>query len=494
MQKLPRITLVVSLLLIAGLAYLGFNAEIIDGRERGDLLKFLGRFHPLILHLPVGFLVLLGVFEYAGNWKRFDYLKKASGLVLGLSVITVMIAVATGYLLAYSHGSAEAAVIAHMRFGVVLGILSLILLVVKAIAAKSVQRYWGNLYQGVLGVTLLVLFVVGHQGGSITHGEDYLTKHMPNPLRVVFGLPVKEREVIYTVQEIKVYEHLVEPVFEQNCMSCHNPSKKEGGLDMTTLAGMRLGGDSGIASYVAGDVKASELYRRITLDPEHEEYMPTEGKPPLSEDEVNLLAWWITEAVQPGVTIAAITDIPVPIFSYAESAFLRMLSPEELQKIVDERNALYVQAADLNEELGILLGPMEPDSFNLRLETFSVQNVFDDTALTNLEPIAHRIVSADLSGTQITDAALEVIGAFENLSSLNISNTGINGENLEYLVGLSKLKNLNLFNSQIDMASIAYLSQLQQLETLYIYNTPLSNAPQIEELVTALPNTQIVYN
>ncbi len=44
---------------------------------------------------------------------------------------------------------------------------------------------------------------------------------------------------------------------------------------------------------VAGDPKASELVRRITLPPDDDDYMPSDGRKPLSSDEVHAVEQWI---------------------------------------------------------------------------------------------------------------------------------------------------------------------------------------------------------
>ena len=38
----------------------------LDGRAHGDWMQFLGRFHPTLLHLPIGLIVLVPVLEIAG--------------------------------------------------------------------------------------------------------------------------------------------------------------------------------------------------------------------------------------------------------------------------------------------------------------------------------------------------------------------------------------------------------------------------------------------
>ncbi len=44
------------------------------------------------------------------------------------------------------------------------------------------------------------------------------------------------------------------------------------------------------------NLSESELYRRITLDPGHEDFMPTDGKTPLTKSETEMIRWWIENA------------------------------------------------------------------------------------------------------------------------------------------------------------------------------------------------------
>ena len=50
---------------------------------------------------------------------------------------------------------------------------------------------------------------------------------------------------------------------------------------------------------VAGSLEKSDLYRRITLPTDDEEFMPTDGKPALKPDEIKLIAEWIMAGAQP---------------------------------------------------------------------------------------------------------------------------------------------------------------------------------------------------
>ena len=67
-------------------------------------------------------------------------------------------------------------------------------------------------------------------------------------------------------------------------------------LPMTWM--LMEGGDSG-PPVIAGSLEKSDLYRRITLPTDDEEFMPTDGKPALKPDEIKLIAEWIMAGARP---------------------------------------------------------------------------------------------------------------------------------------------------------------------------------------------------
>ncbi len=89
------------------------------------------------------------------------------------------------------------------------------------------------------------------------------------------------------------YSREVLPIFKRSCMGCHNPQKKKGKFDMTTVAALRAGGKSG-NPIVPGDAAGSRLYKMICgPDPE----MPEDGDA-LKEAEVALVGRWIRQGAK----------------------------------------------------------------------------------------------------------------------------------------------------------------------------------------------------
>ena len=420
----------------------------------------------------------------------FSKLKDSTSVVLFLCIIATLLAISTGLILAYGSGSSEALVVYHMRVSLLLGIFSLGLGLLKLYGEKIALVLS---YKIVLIATFGLLFISSHNGGSITHGEDYLTKYMPNTIRPLFGLEVEEEVFVSSVEDLVVYQDVVHQVFEQNCNTCHNPNKMKGELNMETFEGLMKGGEMGY-SIAVGDLDDSELYFRITLPHDDEDFMPSDGKPPLSDLEVELIAWWIEKGADPNLTVAEYGEIPAPIYNYFQSVFDSMVSEEELEAREIQRQALYAELAEIQNDLGIILIPIEPNASKFSVETFAIQKAFDDAALQSLVPYADKIIEADFSNTKLTDLSISTLAKFENLESLNLSKTDIVGQEIGNLAQLDKLQSLNLYATKLTRDSVSELSKLAQLKNLYLFQTDLYEESVISELKEALPACNFVLN
>jgi hypothetical protein len=85
------------------------------------------------------------------------------------------------------------------------------------------------------------------------------------------------------------YFREVWPVIQRRCQGCHQPSVKQGNLDLTQYEGFRAGGKSG-AAFVPGDPDNSLVFALISG--KREPRMPL-GLPPLEEDQIKLFQGWI---------------------------------------------------------------------------------------------------------------------------------------------------------------------------------------------------------
>ncbi len=295
---------------VSKLAFLGIALALLagflalssppDSHGHGRLAQFVGRFHPVLVHLPIGLLLLVPILELAGLFGRRSELRTAAGFVLGLAAASSLIAALDGWLLGWSGGYGGPLVLRHMWGGVALSAV----LVAAAILRKSqppgrighVLLYWP-----VLLGSVALLFWTGHQGGQLSHGDTFLSEFMPATLRSWLRVPEppkpKPAPASRTARPT-FYSARIAPILDRSCVSCHNPRKIKGGLRLDTYEQLMRGGDDG-SVVEPWYPKDSELLRRVTLPSDDDDFMPNNGKNPLTEAEIRLIERWIAAGASP---------------------------------------------------------------------------------------------------------------------------------------------------------------------------------------------------
>ena len=72
------------------------------GKVENTFVFFLGRFHPIILHLPIGALVVLFLMEIINDFRPDLNLNSACNILLWFSVFSIIPTIILGFLLASS--------------------------------------------------------------------------------------------------------------------------------------------------------------------------------------------------------------------------------------------------------------------------------------------------------------------------------------------------------------------------------------------------------
>jgi hypothetical protein len=263
-----------------------------------ELIYFLGRFHVLMLHVPVGVLILAVGMEVMARWPRFfvearSPLEPAMPLIWGFGALAALATVALGYMHASEPGFTGAGVDNHRWAGTALAFTAVLIWAWRAEAPKSFAKIWPV---GLAAIVALMI-VTGHFGGVLTHGADYLTEYMPGSTHESrAGLAVRPK--VSDAAKADIYLDVVAPLLDAKCSACHNEDKRRGGLSFVDYPSLRKGGESGDA-IKPGDPAGSELYRRVTLPSSAEGYMPKNHKSPPSLAEIEVLRWWISIGAPP---------------------------------------------------------------------------------------------------------------------------------------------------------------------------------------------------
>jgi uncharacterized membrane protein len=428
----------------------------LDGRQHADGLQFLGRFHPLLVHLPIGMLVLLPVLELAGTTRLA--LREAAGFVLLLTLATGAIALILGVLLAYGSGVMGTTVTRHMWGGIAL--------LVELMLCAAVRPAWASgqlhrIYPSLLALTLLTLTWTAHQGGSLTHGGDYLTQYMPDSLKKLFPSAAAASDAAYVGS---VYARHIHPILDAKCVSCHGASKEQAGLRLDFYDLLMKGGKDG-AVIAPRNPDQSLLLQRVTLSPSDRHFMPAEGKTPLTTDEIAALRAWILAGSSP-------TAPSIPGISTArENADLPLPPVGDYSFLTNEIRQMQ------NSEGAKLAAVSATPSDGLILRTSDVASKFDDAQLAKFQRFAPFIVEAELGRTAVTDASFDTLSKFSNLRALHLEGTGVTGRTLAKLSPLSRLTYLNLSGTKVTSDALAPLKTMPNLRHIYLFDTPAEPAP-----------------
>jgi hypothetical protein len=271
-----------------------------------DLVVFVGRFHPTLVHLPIGGLVLLGSLELAARLPRFKHAAQNNGLLLGLTVVASILTAFLGWLLSQSGGYDPQMLPWHQWTGFAVTAGCLVAWILRWLGQTRV-------YQFCLLATLAMLIVASHFGGSITHGRDFLTQFAPRPLRGLLGVkespaaaaPITRPELA----QQRVFADIVQPILQRRCVACHGPEKHKAGLSFENYQTLIKGSKDGPV-LVPGKPLDSSLISRMLLPPDDEDHMPPQGKPQPTLVEIATLHWWIDCGAPADKTVADL--IPGP--------------------------------------------------------------------------------------------------------------------------------------------------------------------------------------
>jgi uncharacterized membrane protein len=251
------------------------------------MIEFLGKLHPLFVHLPIGFLLLLAALEWLALRPGAKDLAAANRIILLLTIPAALASVGCGWLLAADGRYDATALFWHRWLGTAVALATIALWVIR-------QRGWLTAYRRCLLATVLLLTIASHFGGTLTHGNDFLAwpKSRPTPTE-----PLTEAQLLTQ----PVYATVIQPIFDKYCVSCHGEQKSKAGLRMDSAAHVAKGGDSGSLFDPPG-AEYSLLGNRLSLPENDDDHMPPEGKPQLSAAQLAVVKWWLDAGAKTDAT------------------------------------------------------------------------------------------------------------------------------------------------------------------------------------------------
>ena len=135
------------------------------------IIKWVGNFHPILLHFPIALITMAAVSELLFFWNGNPLFDQASRFMILSAAVTVIPTVLTG--LAYGYNAQYEGVMAsyfwwHRFFGIFTALLAIITAVIREFPSTRAAYY----------LCLFLLFisvnVTGFLGGSLTFGIGHL--------------------------------------------------------------------------------------------------------------------------------------------------------------------------------------------------------------------------------------------------------------------------------------------------------------------------------
>jgi len=427
------------------------------------IIPLIGRFHPLIVHLPIGFILMALLLMYYPKKNKLLFLP-AIEIALLWSCITAFLACISGFLLYTSDGYAFETVQNHLILGLATALICLMLFFqVKKYKILNTPKIQLN-----SALLVISLMVTGHLGGNLTHGEAYLIEVLPEPLQSAFGYSgFEEFEPIALDEnhweEALFYEDIIQPILNQNCRSCHNPKNTKGGLLLTSKETLLKGGKNGSVISQAS-WEEGQLYHRMTLPLDHEDHMPPKEKKQPKKEELELVKFWLASGAsfEKNLAMTGVTmDMVAPFFIKTEvSIYPKVELPiVEIGKLSNIR------------EKGFFIESVNEGSSLLKVSCVNFPD-FSETNLEYLQEIRQHIVFLDLSRTKVNDQVFESLKDFENLTILKMNGTQISGNGLEMLQQCRNLNQLHLTETEVSWDNLKLLNEHPTLEKVFAYKTP----------------------
>lgn len=449
-----------------------------------DWNLFIGRFHPLLVHLPIGFFLLAGIFELLGSrnkGKKWDDAVAISFLMGGLGGAAAAVC---GWSLAAEGGYDPSTLFWHRWLGIGCSLLGFAGWLVKSGRFQLTRKMW----LGLVGVSLLGITITGHLGGNLTHGENYLYQYAPGLVQTLVGYEADTvaSPDLSSPDSILVYTDLIRPVLKQKCYSCHSDAKAQGGLNLATFSAMMEGGEHG-GVIAAGDALGSELVRRVTINPSSVKYMPTKGTP-MTYTEVEILSWWIDSGADSSLHL---TDNEVP--EHIKALLLRDYELDTRPKPYVERaqtSPIATEARQALEGAGFSINVLAANSNFVEIGPQNIRGQVSSEQIAQLPQAKEQITWLNLGNAGLTDDDLKPLGELKELTRLRLENNDITDAGLSQLEKLPHLESLNLYGTAITDASLDVIAKMPSLKRVYLWQTEVT--PEgIESLRSRRPGLMI---
>ena len=444
-----------------------------------EIFEFLGSLHPLVVHLPIGFIILTLLVDILIKTKN-NSVKRIITIGWFFSFISGGISALFGWFLGDNNYYLESQINIHKWSGIAFVILTFLIWILRALnfnLNKSIYRI-SNF------AILILILITGHYGGEMTHGKGYLIKGLPfikqKKIPTIF-LAKKEN----SLDSMYVFEDLIYPVFEEKCIACHNKKQAYGGLNMSKYENIIKGGNSGLGIQKGNPYK-SLIYKRVSMSQNEANFMPPAGTP-LTFDQVAVLKWWIDNSAK----------LKTPLTKLRNDKNIRSLVEENYK--LDLREKSYIETLNLAPIDENKLEVFKDEKYHWRfldsekslLDVKFIGKKITRNDIELLSKLKNHIIWLNLSNCQLKDDLISFLPHFPNLTRLRVQKNKLTDKFITHIKDIKNLRELNIYGTQVTDASLNICSKMKNLEKIFLWNskvTPLG----IQEFKTQNPTIEII--
>ncbi len=439
-----------------------------------NLIDYLGKFHPLAVHLPIGILVifiLLGVFI---SRQQLEKSLPIIRLIVLISAISATFSSISGYILSSTGSYDSQSVANHQYLGMALTLVNwLVFMKLNFLLTCRVI-----LFRSSLVIIFALLILTGHAGGSLTHGSDFLLAPPPGSW---FSSTVGEKKEISLNSSAYAAASMI---FHEKCVSCHGKNKQKADLRLDSRESILKGGEGG--EIINETAMNSLLIEHILLPLDDDDHMPPKERKQLSRDEINFLIWWMENGANFENTLAEL-DFPDSLRS--------ILTQEE----ITNSNPLIPDAEVKKADQGVIeklidqqvvVTPIGSNSNYLSANFVNVLPEDLDDAIHDLVTIKDQVVWLFLDYQQPDTAAWRMLGKLVNLRKLSVKNSNLNDVTILHLRALQHLGTLNLVGTDVSSIGLKSISDLNELKSIYLYQTEVPTS-DFESVRAMFPGAHI---
>lgn len=443
---------------------------------------FIGRFHPLMVHLPIGIFILGYILEVLlqTGFRNLVESRKIVIITYSIGFLAGLVAAVTGWLLSFSDDYGIEALNDHKQLGI-LTLVAMLLVILYQIKAPNTK---GKLKLSGSTIAIVLISLTGHLGGNLTHGSTYLVEYGPD----IFKDDSQESYIRLSEMNpdsLMIYEDLIQPLIQRQCLECHNTEENYGGLILESYSDLFKEADHEIP-IIAGSPDKSEFLKRVSLPLDHEKIMPPKNAG-FGYTDVQILRYWIENGADSLASFNSENMSKELIglmrrdygLDYSPKPYYEKVKMDSLgEGVLKELRASGFRASYLGKN-------------NLLLDVEFKGDSIGKDQIDMLNQVSKQITFLKVTDCKLSDDLVEQMDNIEHLSRIDLSKNQLSAKVIDFLIKHPHLESANLNHTNIGKEPLQELLSQPGLKRVYVLNTKVS-PEEIEDLQKIFSDIEII--